>query len=167
MSSTTCRSKATSDLGSKIRKIKDTEFKKQRLEKKSKKLCKETRLAKVERAKREGTYKSGMEMASSSDDDTLTDKPPPRAPRNKRDPKICRFCGKKGHLTNRSKKCLNYTDNLQAAAVNDLADAMRMMMLPLAEDPPSDFDEEVQEVLGSAGPWRDGVTYNDDGGGTI
>jgi hypothetical protein len=37
--------------------------------------------------------------------------------------------------------------------VNDLADATRMMMLPLTDDAPSDMsDESVQEVLPGAGP---------------
>jgi hypothetical protein len=75
--------------GNKIKKIKATDYKKHRIKKKSKMLRKETRLAAMERAKRNGTYKSGMEMiACSSDDDTSTEKPPPVPTRNKRAPKI-------------------------------------------------------------------------------
>jgi hypothetical protein len=122
--------------------------------------------------------------ASSSDDDTSTEKPPPRPVRNTRAPKICRSCRKKGHLTIKSKKCLNHATNNQQAGTTavvagpanitgiqsaeddalDLADAMRMMLLPLSEDPPSDMS--VQEVLGPSGPWRMDAVY-DDGCGSL
>jgi hypothetical protein len=74
------------------------------------------------------------------------------APRRPRIPsRVCRHCGKKGHTTTRSKKCLHYkgadTGPANAAAVmtteQEVADNAREQFeldaLPIQDDEPSDI----------------------------
>jgi hypothetical protein len=106
-----------------------------------------------ERAKRDGTYKSGQNMDDASDDDDNGNRPA-RPPKKKMNA-VCRHCGKKGHSTTRSKKCLYYGQNNTTGTTNfavvpadpilaaqdraAAADQARMDMLPLTDDPPSDL----------------------------
>ena len=81
---------------------------------------------------------------------------------------ICTHCGKKGHTTTRSKKCLKHKDNVAAANAknvastvtvavdpqtvisdnNDADDIDRINAFPLADVPPSDLSsDEFQDCL--------------------
>jgi len=88
---------------------KDTKIK--RSEKFHNKLKEHTKVAKKERKKRRGQYKTGIGMDGGYDSDADSDTPTTQAPkkkRAKRAPVICPLCKKKGHKTNKSKKCEYY-----------------------------------------------------------
>ena len=63
--------------------------------------------AKKQRAKRDGTYKSGGHMAIEGGFDGIEDN---KSPKSKK--RICPFCGEAGHVTTRSKKCKKHPANL-------------------------------------------------------
>lgn len=87
-----------------LKKIKTRDKKRSRNKQKYDKLLKEdTRIARKERARREGTYRTGMNLDGDDDDDTMQ-----QPVTKKRRVYVCShpFCLKKGHATTRSKKCL-------------------------------------------------------------
>ena len=92
-----------------IGKVKLTDTKKQRLQSKYEQLKQHEAIAKKERAKREGTYKTGINMEDVSEEEAKDNNTPTRNRRTI----ICKHCGKKGHTTTRSKKCLKHKDNIQ------------------------------------------------------
>ena len=143
-------------------KASQTETKKQRLATKYAQLRLDEAIAKKERAKRDGTYMTGINMAEVQEEAEQQQK------LKARNNVVCTHCGKKGHTTTRSKKCLKHKDNLQkdvevttvtavpgaAAAVaqvppvpqvaisvantNDADDIDELDAMPLVDDPPSD-----------------------------
>ena len=94
-----------------INKVKETETKKQRLQSKFEQLKQHEAIAKKERAKREGTYKTGINMEGVSNEEVNNN----NKNRIARKSVICKHCGKKGHSTTRSKKCLKHNDNTLVA----------------------------------------------------
>jgi hypothetical protein len=90
-----------------LKAIKTRDKKKLRNEKKHLALKEHTEIAKKERAKREGTYKRGMNMdcVDGYTEDDLRQQP--NRKKRKTDA-VCKLCGRKGHSTARSKKCLHY-----------------------------------------------------------
>jgi hypothetical protein len=146
-------------------KLKLPEKKRNRLKDKTEKLRKDTAVAIKERSKRDGTYKKAQGMADDSEEEKTDDVN--RRPRIT-GAKVCRSCGKKGHLTVRSKHCLNYagttnntsrlrtnvqeateTDTQAHAFARDIDDAVRMDNFPLTDDPPSDLElDEFQDCNG-------------------
>jgi hypothetical protein len=97
-----CRSK-------KLAKVKTNEAKKAKNQKKHLLLTEQTLLAKIERRKRCGTYRPGMNLddsdeASENDLDAAPAKKKRKA-KAKGPPTSCEFCGNKGHATTRAKKC--------------------------------------------------------------
>jgi hypothetical protein len=137
-----------------IKKVKLTETKKQRRQNAFDKLKEDEAIAKKERAKRDGTYRTGQNMEDGSDDEV-------ERPKKRKVPSVCKYCGKKGHTTTKSKKCLWHNNPQGAAAAaavaaeqghdptavlfaalaaEDDADELdNMDSMPLEDDPPSDM----------------------------
>jgi hypothetical protein len=146
-------------------KIKTKEHKKLRMQNKHEQLRLDEAIAKKERSKRDGTYKSGCNMdAGGVDGYTEDDLLGPHSRKKRRNATanenaICRHCGKSGHSTTRSKKCLHYKGGRTPATVAPAAAAAQMPAeardyyaydhLPLQEDPPSDIDLGVLETAGN------------------
>jgi len=87
---------------------KKKETKTRRSEKFHNKLQEHTKVAKKERRKRRGAQHKtgvGMDGGYDSDDDSDAPAPQPKTKRTKQAPAFCPLCGKKGHKTNKSKKC--------------------------------------------------------------
>jgi hypothetical protein len=64
-----------------------------------------------ERRKKEGTYRTGMNMEDPADEEDGVDadgKQPARKKRKTAKDAVCPHCGRKGHTTSHSKQCLNY-----------------------------------------------------------
>ena len=91
-----------------IHKVKQSETKKLWLQTKYEQLKKDEAIAKKERAKCEG-YSTGINLQEEEEQS------PPATQtnntRNKRTSVVCKHCGKKGHSTTRSKKCLKHKNN--------------------------------------------------------
>ena len=152
---------------------KQTETKKQRLQSKYAQLRLDEAIAKKERAKRDGTYKRGMNMDDIEEDEEQQKKP--KARKNV----VCTHCGKKGHTTTRSKKCLKHKDNLHKnlagttvtaetatsdpqvaiADSNDADDIDELDAMPLVDDPPS--DASLAEFA-DCNTWSDNDAADDD-----
>ena len=130
------------------KKGKETETKKQRLQSKYAQLRLDEATAKKERTKRDGTYKSGMNM------DDVEEEVQQQKPKARRTV-TCAHCGKKGHTTTRSKKCLKHKDNIRKKSAtvttvvaadpqtvisdnNDADDIDALDAMPLTDDPPLD-----------------------------
>jgi hypothetical protein len=84
--------------------------------KKHEKLKEDTKVAKIEIHKRQGIYRKGMnvddpygEILHPVDDGANMAKPPTKNKRTTTASQHCQFCGKKGHVTNRSKKCIHHS----------------------------------------------------------
>jgi hypothetical protein len=141
-------------------KRKTREEKRSRLQVKHDKLRAYEAIAKDERAKRDGTYKTGMAMADESDEEVGDNRKRPATTgetRKKTANKVCPHCKRKGHTTTRSRQCLLYNGkptNVPAAAAavpvttanaarNQLNDAVHDVAnfdcFPLTDDPPSDL----------------------------
>jgi hypothetical protein len=90
-----------------LAKLKVKESKKKRNKRKYDKLAEHTLQAKKELHKREGTYRRGMNLDDTVEDTAQANTEAAKANNNKanRMAKYCEFCGKKDHLTKRSKKC--------------------------------------------------------------
>jgi hypothetical protein len=82
--------------------IKTNEAKRKKNKKKLDKLSEHTKLARIERRKREGTYRRGMNLDDPDDDGGGK---PPAAKRSKRSNVFCEYCGASDHATRRSLKC--------------------------------------------------------------
>jgi hypothetical protein len=140
-------------------KIKTKEHKKLRMANKFEQLRQDEIIAKRERSKRDGTYKSGLNMDEGgvdgyTEEDLLQQhaRKRNRAANNKN--ATCQHCGKKGHTTTRSSKCCLHKANpatVAAAAVAQIpAEALDYYgydEMPLQEDPPSDIDLGVLEAI--------------------
>jgi hypothetical protein len=95
-----------------LAKIRTKESKLSKSQAKRTKLAGDTRLAKTEFLKREGTYRKGMNVddpygelpADGNDNEDNARKPAART--NNNNAKLyCEYCGKKGHATKKSRKC--------------------------------------------------------------
>jgi hypothetical protein len=89
-----------------IEKIKTKEHKKARLQGRFTKQKEDEVIAKRERSKRDGTYKSGQHVLQDGDEEQQQ-QPPRKKAKNKNDLK-CKSCGMIGHATTRSSKCINH-----------------------------------------------------------
>jgi hypothetical protein len=89
-----------------LAKIKMKATKKDRLKHKYQQLRDDTATARKERAKRDGTYRSGQNMA---DEDGEEQEPARKRPATNRKNLTCKSCGLKGHATNRARACPNYS----------------------------------------------------------
>jgi hypothetical protein len=148
--------------------MKTTKAKRDRMKRKYLQLQEDEKIAKKERSKRDGTYKTGMNVADGAVDGYTADDllraaatKPTRRSRNKNE--VCSHCGLKGHSTKRSKKCLH--NPARATAVtgaaparaeailsNDIADDLdRFDGMQLTDDPPSDPDDLMDFF--DAGTW--------------
>jgi hypothetical protein len=137
-----------SNRAKRITKSKATEVKKRRKESYFETQRKEEAIARQARKKRDGTYRTGQNMDDDSSDDNIAR--PTRRPAARS--YVCPHCGKSGHKTTTSKKCLLYNggrganDTAEAAAVvptaQEIAELGREQYnddgMPLTEDLPSD-----------------------------
>jgi hypothetical protein len=156
-------------------KRKTKEQKKSRLQGKHEKLREYEAIAKTERSKRDGTYKTGMNMADESDEEGNKK---PAATTNAAAARrrivsnlVCPHCKRKGHKTTRSKHCLLYNgrpknvpEAATASAGCTIANAARNQLngavedvdnfdaFPLTDDPPSDLSFSA---FHDAGTWDD------------
>jgi hypothetical protein len=109
-------------------KIKERETKKLRMKRKFEQYANDVIIAKLERSKRDGSYAAGQHMKDIDDDEE--EDPDNPAPRKKRShgPVVCPHCGKKGHKTTKSSRCLLYVVPETAAIIpdnDDDTDAMK------------------------------------------
>lgn len=91
-----------------------SKFKRNRNKRKFSQLREEERQAKVERAKREGTYVSGQNVAEGTVDGYTIDdieQPDSKPAAKKRKVPTCSACGKKGHASERNKLCVHNARN--------------------------------------------------------
>jgi hypothetical protein len=102
--------------------IKTKENKKLRIKRKHEDLLRDEQIARKERAKREGVYKSGVNMQDEDLDDDAGQQPNAAARNNRRSNKniICPHCHLKGHSTTRSRKCLLYNNGNGVQELPDL-----------------------------------------------
>jgi hypothetical protein len=142
-----------------LHKIKTKQHKMLRMQQKHEQLRLDEVIAKKERAKREGTYKSGMNMdAGGVDGYTEQDLLQQQARKKRRTDNsnsICRHCGLQGHSTTRSRSCLHYKGNHPAtgpatgATVEQVPaeaqDYYKYDDFPIQEDPPSDVEVKALE----------------------
>jgi hypothetical protein len=149
-----------------IAKAKTREAKKDRNKSRYDKLRKEERLKRMAKKRKDGTYRTGMNM---DDDDDGGGKQPATKKRNSQADVVCKHCGKKGHSRTSSKQCLKYKaptarkEQAQGIAVgldqandednaDDLDDYERIPLELLQQDEDSgderdaDADDEDNEV---------------------
>jgi hypothetical protein len=88
-----------------LAKVKTKEAKKKKNKRKHDRLADDVKIAKMERLKRTGTYRRGMNLDEQLEDllDAAAEKP--KAKKYKPSGKFCEYCGVKGHLTKRSQEC--------------------------------------------------------------
>jgi hypothetical protein len=102
-----------------LKKIRTKEAKLDKTKSKREKLKADTRIAKAEYLKRQGTYRKGMNLddpyGEGKEDDNR--KPPARPRPPSALGKYCEYCGLKGHATKKSKKC--------SVSLNEMASSMR------------------------------------------
>jgi hypothetical protein len=94
-----------------LKKIKTKEAKTVRMQSRVVKMKEDEVIAKRERSKRDGTYKTGQAMQPVEDDGQ---QPPKKKSKNRKD-LVCRSCQQPGHATERARACTNY--KCKAAAV--------------------------------------------------
>jgi hypothetical protein len=102
-----------------LEKLKTKEKKKERLKSRHEALKKDEATARQEKRKREGTYKSGINMqgVDGYTQDEIDEANRSSTSNKRRKPvAICPHCGMKGHATKRSTKCLQHTG--RAATTN-------------------------------------------------
>jgi hypothetical protein len=143
-------------------KTKDAKLKKNKH--KMEKLAKDTRIAKMELHKRQGTYRRGMNLDGPVEDATAGPPPTKVKPSGASAGKFCEYCGKKGHVTTRSNKCAakesttkkfrkedgsllshDPTPIGEACLAQDDCDAMDAMPFDAAYD--SDDDDTLQRLF--------------------
>jgi hypothetical protein len=142
-----------------LMKIQTKEKKKDRIKRKLEDLVKNEGIARKERDKRECVYKSAVNMQEEDCGDE-GERQQPR-PKKNRTSLVCPHCGKKGHATTRSSKCLHYKGGGQAVRparaqqlqdldgeyVDPADDIDAMDALPLVRDPNQLDTEEDTEAL--------------------
>ena len=151
-----------------LAKAKTVEWKRKRIQRKMETLREETIIASRQRAKRDGTYKSGRNMAPGASagftEEELQETT--RQRKKKASDAVCKFCNRKGHSRRTHRDCGQYTgppkkkskqqqlepdgegQNLDA----DEADAMDAM--PFDAEPPSEADDDELEFF-DAGTWSE------------
>jgi hypothetical protein len=152
--------------------IKTTAAKKGRIQKKYTQLKLDEQIAKKERAKRAGTYVSGINVAEGAQDGYTLEELNAAGDGNERAPSkhrarkdvVCPHCQLKGHSTKRSKHCtMNSKFGLPPPpvsapaiqAVNDADACDKDDHFPLQDDIPSDGDMSDLEGFFDAGTWSD------------
>jgi hypothetical protein len=95
------------------------------------------------KAKRDGTYKPGQNMNDDSSDDST--RRPTQRQTNRKGPAVCPHCGKKGHKTTGSKKCLFYRGNNSVPVVPIVPPAPGGVVVPTASDVADDADEQYRD----------------------
>jgi hypothetical protein len=141
--------------------IKTTEAKKNRMKRKYLELVESEAIAKRERAKRDGTYQTGQNVAEYTVDgytlDELLQAATAKPKKNSRTSVVCPHCGLQGHSTTRSSKCLrhkskrlqpdpttstvaNSSEEVFQARAEDVNDHDNF---PLQDDAASDSDSEA------------------------
>ena len=149
-----------------LQKNKSREQKKARMKRKFDQLKEHEATAKKERAKRDGTYKTGLNMQEGAVDGYTMDDLMMPARKHRRSHKdiICPHCNRKGHSTTRSRQCLYHNGmprNIPLAAASmavvdenaqrdDADDLDAMDSMPLQDDPPSNMS--ISEFK-DAGTW--------------
>jgi hypothetical protein len=144
-----------------LEKLKTKELKKERLQSRITKQKEYEVIAKNERKKRDGTYKSGQNVMGNGDDEEEQLQAQPPKKKSRKD-LVCSSCGQRGHATTKARACTNYDGNRCPAAVQgtmnkastvgalltaadqakDVLNFETAMHLE-EEDPPSEADEEV------------------------
>jgi hypothetical protein len=122
-----------------LEKTKTKDQKKNRLKLKYQQLADDTAIARKERAKREGTYRTGQAL------DDVEEEQPARKRRNtaaERKNVTCSSCGLKGHATSRAKACLNYKGPTTNVARKQIAQQQ--------EEDPNDEDEFADDLVAYA-----------------
>jgi hypothetical protein len=133
--------------------------KKNRLKRKHEQLkADETAAKKARNKKMMAVYKSGMNM-----EDTVEEQGEQQPPgiQRKKAPAVCPYCGKKGHSTTRSTKCLHYKAAGQPAGGAPTA----ALQVPVATDELLNADDEADDMevfdgmpLTDGAPDADGTT---------
>jgi hypothetical protein len=164
--------------GKRSDKKKTKEAKKERIKRKYEVLKEDEIVARRERSKREGTYRSGMTLEEGAADgytleellqEAATKKPRASSKRTtSKSTATCKHCGKQGHTRKSHNDCdknpKNFatpTPNVAASAaaaidygpVNDAEDADKYDAMPLTNDVPSDASDI--ENFFDAGTWSD------------
>jgi hypothetical protein len=119
--------------------------------KKYMKLAANTVIAKREKAKREGAYRTGMNMEDDEDMEGVVQRPPAKK-RKSIATLFCEFCGKKGHATKRSGKCTAAADSVRKYNKLDgslLSDDAEVLVLPEPANVPG--VASLQHLLLAAG----------------
>jgi hypothetical protein len=127
-----------------IAKTRTKEAKLSKNQNKQNKLTADTRIAKTEFLKREGTYKSGMNVDDPYGEEATEEaakKPAARNNNNRSASKFCEYCGKKGHATNKSKKCSVNTLQSATKKYNREDGSLLVLAPPVATDDNEDEDE--------------------------
>jgi hypothetical protein len=135
-------------------KLKTREAKRDRMKRKFDKLKEDEKIAKKERSKRDGTYRTGMNVASGAADGYTEQELLEAAkmkPKSTTRSRVCPHCGLKGHTTKRSLKCLKHPSAIappvqaDVPASNDIADDLyRFDGMQLDDD--SDKDLEFHDA---------------------
>jgi hypothetical protein len=131
-----------------LKKIKTKEKKKDRIKRKHEDLVRDEEVARKERTKQEGVYKSGLNMQDEDFQMKDSEDAQQQQPKRAKGPTTCPHCGKKGHATKRSRKCLHYiggnknTTATQALPQQDIDDIDGILL-----DPADDTDAMDQMPL--------------------
>lgn len=131
--------------------MKKAESKKRRLEKKYAQLKDDEMQARVQRKKRAGTYRRGINLDDDDDDKNQQERRNAKK-KSKRDI-VCSHCGRQGHSTTRSKHCLkNPNHDTSSTREQPAAD------VEMRDDGPQDNDDTssaASEMFFDVGTWSD------------
>lgn len=135
--------------------IQTREAKKERIKRKYVQLATEERKAKTAGAKRDGTYRSGMNMEEGAEDGytaeellaAAAEKPDGKSKSNRQARKeiVCPHCYKKGHSTTRSKHCDKNPKNKERAEESTTPPVVAPVA---AATPPEEEEDEQYNGLG-------------------
>jgi hypothetical protein len=144
---------------SRLERIKSKAKKTERIQKKNDALRRDEATARKERKKREGTYKSGINMQGNNGytQEEIDEAQAPPSNKRKRTVATCPHCQLQGHSTRRSRKCLQYNGPAPLAPVQAAEDANADIdpaadiddtdACPLVHDPQHvDTEEEVEAL---------------------
>jgi hypothetical protein len=141
---------------------KTSNAKKAKNKRKYEKLKEHTIKAKLERHKRQGTYRKGMNLDDPLEvpDENVSEKKP--AAKKQKPMGFCEYCGQEGHITKRSKKCTApldsskkyrkadgtlLTEPQQSAAEDDIDEGIDFDLMPLVAMP---GEEEYSDLAAQA-----------------
>jgi hypothetical protein len=127
-----------------LAKIRTADYKSAKYKSKRDNLAKDSRLAKIEFLRREGTYKKGMNVddpygelpaGSNNNEDDEPDARKPAARKTSSATKLfCEYCGKKGHATTKHKKCTAPTDATKKYRRHDGSSLLQILPPPAGDD---------------------------------